>query len=121
MTPLGVQWRKPIGQLLHKDLTNRELEVLLYISIGLSNPEIATVLCLGKETIKSHVRHLLQKMDGRNRADLVTIGFEKGLLTIPSVKYTRRHFQRWKDQYEKKQLARRGIQSSNPMRTFFIR
>jgi DNA-binding CsgD family transcriptional regulator len=58
----------------------RELEVLQLISEGLVNREIGTRLFLSEETVKSHVRHLLAKLQARSRAHAVAVGFRRGLI-----------------------------------------
>jgi DNA-binding NarL/FixJ family response regulator len=60
-------------------LTDREREVLLAVSQGLSNQEIAAQLHLGYGTVKTHVSHLLTKLDFRDRAQLVMYAYESGL------------------------------------------
>ena len=54
------------------------------IAQGQTNAEIGATLFLSQETIKSHVRHLLVKLQAKNRAHLVARGFEVGLLTTGS-------------------------------------
>jgi DNA-binding NarL/FixJ family response regulator len=66
---------------LDQDPTAREIEVLQLISEGLVNREIGTILFLSEETVKSHVRHLLAKLQARSRAHAVAVGFRRGLLT----------------------------------------
>ncbi len=63
-------------------LTDREREVLVEVSRGLSNQEIADRLHMGYGTVKTHVSHLLTKLDCRDRAQLVMHAYESGL-TIP--------------------------------------
>ena len=60
--------------------TMREIEVLQLISDGLVNREIGTRLFLSEETVKSHVRHLLAKLQARSRAHAVAVGFRRGLI-----------------------------------------
>ena len=60
-------------------LTGREREVLLAVSQGLSNQEIAAQLHLGYGTVKTHVSHLLTKLGFRDRAQLVMHAYESGL------------------------------------------
>jgi DNA-binding NarL/FixJ family response regulator len=66
---------------LEQEPTHREIEVLQLISEGLVNREIGRMLFLSEETVKSHVRHLLAKLQARSRAHAVAVGFRRGLLT----------------------------------------
>jgi DNA-binding NarL/FixJ family response regulator len=66
---------------LEQEPTPREVQVLQLISEGLVNREIGKVLFLSEETVKSHVRHLLAKLQARSRAHAVAIGFRRGILT----------------------------------------
>jgi DNA-binding NarL/FixJ family response regulator len=63
-----------------QDPTSREIEVLQLISDGLVNREIGQRLFLSEETVKSHVRHLLAKLQARSRAHAVAVGFRRGLI-----------------------------------------
>ena len=65
---------------LEQEPTNREIEVLQLISEGLVNREIGQRLFLSEETVKSHVRHLLAKLQARSRAHAVAIGFRRNLV-----------------------------------------
>ncbi len=65
---------------LEQEPTTREIEVLQLISDGLVNREIGQRLFLSEETVKSHVRHLLAKLQARSRAHAVAIGFRRGLI-----------------------------------------
>jgi DNA-binding NarL/FixJ family response regulator len=65
---------------LEQEPTMREIEVLQLISDGLVNREIGVRLYLSEETVKSHVRHLLAKLQARSRAHAVAIGFRRNLI-----------------------------------------
>jgi DNA-binding NarL/FixJ family response regulator len=65
---------------LEQEPTARELEVLQLISDGLVNSEIGHRLYLSEETVKSHVRHLMAKLQARSRAHAVAVGFRRGLI-----------------------------------------
>ena len=65
---------------LEQEPTMREIEVLQLISEGLVNREIGQRLFLSEETVKSHVRHLLAKLQARSRAHAVAVGFRRGLI-----------------------------------------
>jgi len=62
-------------------LTDRELEVLTMVARGLSNGEIAEQLTISPATAKTHVAHLLTKLDSRDRIQLVIIAYQSGLVT----------------------------------------
>jgi len=69
----------PVQQ-LEQEPTMREIEVLQLVSDGLVNREIGERLFLSEETVKSHVRHLLAKLQARSRAHAVAVGFRRGLI-----------------------------------------
>jgi DNA-binding NarL/FixJ family response regulator len=61
-------------------LTERECEVLRHVATGLSNAEIAEKLFISPATAKTHVAHLLTKLDARDRVQLVIIAYQAGLV-----------------------------------------
>jgi DNA-binding NarL/FixJ family response regulator len=77
------QWRQPapsarvlnaIGQ-----LTNRERDVLALVAEGLNNTEIGSALFIEETTVKTHVSHLLAKLQARDRVQLVIAAYEAGI------------------------------------------
>jgi DNA-binding NarL/FixJ family response regulator len=61
-------------------LSHREIEVLQSVAAGETNAEIADRLFLSEETIKSHLRRILQKLNARSRAQAVAEAFRQGVL-----------------------------------------
>ncbi len=63
-----------------KVLTERELEVMSHVAQGLSNDEIATKLFISPMTSKTHVSRVMMKLGARDRAQLVVLAYETGLV-----------------------------------------
>jgi DNA-binding NarL/FixJ family response regulator len=61
-------------------ITGRELETLTLIGQGMSNTEIAEAMCISAATVKAYVTRLLAKLDARDRAQLVILAYENGLV-----------------------------------------
>ena len=62
-------------------LTERERDVLAAVARGLSNAELAEELYMSHATAKTHVSHLLTKLAARDRAQLVMIAYETGMVS----------------------------------------
>jgi DNA-binding NarL/FixJ family response regulator len=75
--PRAATWLPPAMDLL----TPREAEVLVAVARGLSNAEIADTLFMSHATAKTHVSRLLAKLAARDRAQLVMIAYEAGVVT----------------------------------------
>jgi DNA-binding NarL/FixJ family response regulator len=67
------------------DLTPREREILAHVGRGQSNTEIALELVLSPLTVKTHVSRLFLKLAARDRAQLVVLAYETGLVTRGAV------------------------------------
>lgn len=65
-----------------EELTFRELDVLKRISEGKNTQEIANELCVSVNTIDTHRRHLMEKLDARNVADLIMTAISRGIIPI---------------------------------------
>jgi DNA-binding NarL/FixJ family response regulator len=64
-----------------KDLTERELEVLVEVGRGLSNADIAARLHISPATAKTHVSRVLMKLHAHDRVQLVIVAYESHLIT----------------------------------------
>jgi len=65
-----------------EELSARELEVLHLLVLGVSNKTIATRLMLSENTVRSHISHILQKLDAQSRGEAVAIALQQGLVQI---------------------------------------
>lgn len=71
-------------QVLLDALTDREREVMLLVAGGLTNQEIAETLTISPHTAKTHVNRTMMKLGARDRAQLVILAYEWGLV-VPGV------------------------------------
>jgi DNA-binding NarL/FixJ family response regulator len=62
------------------DLTPRELEVLALVGQGATNAEIAAQLVVSENTVKFHMKNILQKLHARNRAEVVAFALRSGVM-----------------------------------------
>ncbi len=63
-------------------LSPRESEILVLISKGLSNPQVAETLGVSRATVRTHLEHIYAKLDVSNRTEAVTEGIKKGLIDL---------------------------------------
>jgi len=63
-------------------LTDRELQVLRLVMAGNRNCDIAATLFLSEETVKAHLKHILQKLGASDRTHAVAIGVRRGIIQL---------------------------------------
>lgn len=68
-------------RVLHEDLTEREMEILLLLANGYTNQEIADELYIALKTVKSHVSNLLSKLEVHDRTQAVIYAFQHKLVS----------------------------------------
>jgi two-component system, NarL family, response regulator len=66
--------------LAHPELSERELQVLYQMADGRSNKEIGQALYISENTVKSHVKVILTKLDAMGRTEAIAIGTKRGLI-----------------------------------------
>jgi DNA-binding NarL/FixJ family response regulator len=64
------------------DLTSREIEILARVGQGNRNRDIGELLHISEETVKTHMKHILQKLGARDRTDATTIATRRGLIRL---------------------------------------
>ncbi|GAA4971785.1 response regulator transcription factor [Actinoplanes utahensis] len=79
---LAAAYGPPDGRIATARLTAREAEVLTLMAEGLSNTEIAARLVLGVETVKTHVRNVLDKLGVRDRTQAVVTAYRSGFVPL---------------------------------------
>jgi DNA-binding NarL/FixJ family response regulator len=63
-------------------LSEREIQVLKRIAEGNRNKDIGAQLSISEETVKAHVRHILEKLDAEDRTQAVAIGIRRGIIQL---------------------------------------
>ena len=63
-------------------LTAREIEVLELIAQGLRNREVGKALGITEETIKVHVRNIMEKLSAQDRTEAVTMALRRGIIHL---------------------------------------
>lgn len=79
-TKMMQRMRSGSASFLHDDLTERELEVLLLMTKGKSNQDIADDLFIGIKTVKTHVSNVLSKLEVQDRTQAVIYAFKHELV-----------------------------------------
>lgn len=81
MTKMMKQMRHE--RVLHDELTEREMEILLLLAAGLTNQEIADQLFIALKTVKTHVSNILAKLEVHDRTQAVIYAFQHRLISPP--------------------------------------
>ncbi|MBW3593369.1 MAG: response regulator transcription factor [Actinobacteria bacterium] len=73
--------RRPLAAYQHPEtLTRREVQILRLVADGLGNRDIAAALCVSEETVKTHLRRLMRKLNATSRANAVAIAIRSDLI-----------------------------------------
>ena len=64
-----------------KGLSAREQSILQYAAKGLHNPEIAELIGISVNSVKTHLRHIFEKMDVNDRVEAVTLAISRGIIS----------------------------------------
>jgi DNA-binding NarL/FixJ family response regulator len=68
--------------LAEESLTERERAVLVQVADGRRNREIASLLGISEDTVKTHLKHIIDKLGARDRTEAVTIGVRRGIIQL---------------------------------------
>jgi DNA-binding NarL/FixJ family response regulator len=63
-------------------LSRREIEVLQKVAAGNRNSDIATLLFISEETVKGHIKHIMEKLGASDRTEAVAIGIRRGFIHL---------------------------------------
>jgi DNA-binding NarL/FixJ family response regulator len=65
-----------------ESLSKREVEVLQKVASGKRNIDIAELLFISEETVKGHLKHIMEKLGARDRTEAVAIGIRRGMIHL---------------------------------------
>ncbi|WP_260738221.1 response regulator transcription factor [Tunturiibacter lichenicola] len=68
--------------LLGETLSKREVEVLQKVAGGNRNSDIAALLFVSEETVKGHIKHIMEKLGASDRTEAVSIGIRRGIIHL---------------------------------------
>jgi DNA-binding NarL/FixJ family response regulator len=66
----------------NENLTSREIEVLQQVTGGNRNRDIADRLCISEETVKVHIKHIMEKLGASDRTQAITIAVRRGIIQL---------------------------------------
>ena len=80
-TYLPTQIAQNLAQHVGSDvLSEREVEILTQVAVGNRNRDIGIRLAISEDTVKSHLRHILEKLGAKDRTEAVAIGIRRGII-----------------------------------------
>jgi DNA-binding NarL/FixJ family response regulator len=65
-----------------EDLTSREIQVLQHVSGGNRNRDIADLLFISEETVKVHIKHIMEKLGAKDRTEAIAIAVRRGIIQL---------------------------------------
>jgi DNA-binding NarL/FixJ family response regulator len=71
-----------IGYAIEDELTNREILILEYVAAGQPNKIVARELRISEDTVKTHMKNILSKLNARGRTHAVTIALKRGIISL---------------------------------------
>jgi DNA-binding NarL/FixJ family response regulator len=78
---LPMQMAQNLAQHVGSDvLSEREVEILIQVADGSRNRDIGARLAISEDTVKSHLRHILEKLGAKDRTEAVAIGIRRGII-----------------------------------------
>jgi DNA-binding NarL/FixJ family response regulator len=75
---LAVELAQYVGEVV----TPREVSVLKLIAAGNRNRDIAEQLCISEDTVKGHIKHIMEKLEARDRTHAVAIALQRGIIQL---------------------------------------
>ena len=80
---LPMQMAQNLAQHVGSDvLSEREVEILKQVADGNRNRDIGARLAISEDTVKSHLRHIMEKLDAKDRTEAVAIGIRRGIIHL---------------------------------------
>ena len=68
--------------LTDETLTDREVDVLKHVAAGNRNQDIADKLCISTDTVKVHIKHIMEKLGAKDRTQAVTMAARRGIIEL---------------------------------------
>jgi two-component system NarL family response regulator len=65
-----------------ESLTPREIEVLQHVSVGERNREIGEILCITEDTVKVHLKRIMEKLRAKDRTQAIAIAVRRGIIRL---------------------------------------